>query len=1214
MANTRYNFDIDPYYDDFETSGGAKEQNYMRVLFRPGYAVQARELTQIQSILQNQIKSFGDHVFQDGSPVQGGHLTLDVSAKSVKLLSQYQNVDIDLDNFSGMMVIDTQVPTTNVNAQVVATDNSQIYPTIIVKYLSANEFSATNVIRAANTGYYATVSAATPTANASVMSINEGVFYVDGYFVYVAPQTIVLDPYGNTPSYKVGLQIVDSVVDETSDSSLLDPAQESFNYQAPGATRYKFSLELTKRALTSTDDSKFFELVRVENGIITKQVRYPIYSELEKTLARRTYDESGDYTVKPFRLTVSENQANANTFKVNIEPGKAYVKGYEFETYGMISMVNQKANTTNTSTDYNFSVDYGNYLIVTNLRGSNSGFASLGSYEQFDAHTVPTASINTKSAAAYSNTKIGTLRIRNVDYAGTDEFYVYVLDMNTSPVTINVAAAMSNTLSANLGLTFSSLDDAYKGVNLRMVAGAGTDAYTRTIASYNGATKIAVVDSTIPFAQALGTSSQISLAYNVKDIDSIAKAPTTFTRNVYAKQESANGFLPAMDIANSGKTSDGKAILYDSERNKLIYELPQSYISPAAFSDVEYFIKKNFTEDFTFDSVANACTSIGLSGTESWFFGNGSLSGLTARSNFILIVKDKKTSGFANGDIIDIGTTPNLISQSSSTGLDIRIKATGSFSADIIATAKVTGAGAVGKTLKGNTSNTTLTVTDVPTSGFAVLGTTSGVMINKTKDAQVWFKDANYIANTPGVQQSLYVTDVINIIKVYESGNIAHAPNTVNAVDITSKYILDSGQRDNYYDFATVTLRDGVSPPRGQTVFMLQCFDHSGETFFNAASYNSIYQSNQIPNYATNKGMVSLRDVVDFRPVRANSNTSNPSTFALETKHVLSPEFSFEAPYDYYVPRIDRVVLTTDKEFKIIKGISSVSPIPPKNSDDSMVLYNMYIPAYTANVADIGIQYVENKRYTMRDIGAIEKRVENLEYYTSLNILELQAKNQAILYEDNISEKEKYGIIADDFTDFSVVDSSSADLLCNLSKAKLAPYKNQIPLKLKLMGSTVGIKQNERTISLAFTEESCIVQNTVTKAITVQPYEFAQFQGIMSLYPETDYWYSTKLIPEVLSSTQTQSIPGPTVTPAPEINPTANIVSAPATTGVPFWRNDFGLGSDGFGAINIRTNWFGSPGSGFGRIPVSTSSDTTIGGAFRPLDTMNVPDFGSDRF
>lgn len=1175
MANTSFNFDIDPYYDDFDSAGGAREQNYMRILFRPGKAVQARELTQIQSILQNQIKSFGDHVFKDGSPVQGGHLTLNTTAKSIKLLSQYNNVDIDLSDFSSALIKDTG--TSNVRAMVIATDATQVDPTLIVKYLTGNEVTTSQTVQVSNTSINATTIASSPGADASAVSINEGIFYVNGFFVYVEPQTIVLDPYGNTPTYKIGLQIVDGIIDESTDSALLDPAQESFNYQAPGAARYQFSLELTKRALTSTDDSRFFELLRVENGIITKQVVYPIYSEIEKTLARRTYDESGDYTVKPFRVSVSENQSVANTFKVNIEPGKAYVKGYEFETFGTVSLTNDKANTTATSADYSFSLDYGNYVIASNVySGGANGFFDIASYESVDLHTVPTASINTKSAAVYANTKIGTAKIRNVDYASGTDYYAYLLDINTAPKNVTVSAAGNTVSVINLGSTFSETSNAYTGVAVRMLSGTAFDSFTRKIVSYDGATKLATVD--IPFSTVPDGTSVVSLVYNITDCDSIVRTPTSFTSNMYVAQEAATNYLPSMDIAYNGKTPEGAAILFDTGRGGLVYPLPEKYVAPTAFSDISYFKKKLITSTSAVPSGSNVTFTLGLSGTEQWFFGNGDLSSATAKANFVVINR-------YDGKVAELGTTPNLVSQVSTTSLTVRIKGTyaGAQTADIIATVQVSNAGAGGKTLRGNTSNTTLISTDSYTTGSAVLGTSSGVYINTTRDAQVWFKSPTYIQKTPGVSQSLYVADVIRIIRAYDSGNISWAPNSTNALDITERYSLDGGQRDNYYDHATITLRNGYAAPTGQTVFLLQWFDHSGTTYFNSATYNSYYTSNEIPNYATKNGTVSLRDVVDFRPVRASALTTNPSTFTLNAKDIPSPDFFFQATYDYYVPRIDKLVLSRDKEFKIIKGAASVSPVMPSNSDDAMTLYNMYIPAYTANVAEIGIEYVENKRYTMRDIGNIEKRVENLEYYTSLNTLELQAKNETILYEDNILEKEKYGIITDDFTDFSVADGTSADLACNISKARLGPYRTQKPFKLSLQATTGTVSQNQRTISLGFSEEACVVQNTATKAITVQPYEFAQFYGSMKLYPETDYWYSTLLIPEIISasaqiSPHLEQPPAPAEpTTAPEINPTANVVNAPVTVGAPLvWQNT-GFGPlDGFGSIDINRNWFGA--------------------------------------
>ena len=64
------NFNTSPYFDDFDV-----DKNFYRVLFKPGYPIQARELTTLQSILQNQIEQFGNHVFKEGSVVIPGQTT-----------------------------------------------------------------------------------------------------------------------------------------------------------------------------------------------------------------------------------------------------------------------------------------------------------------------------------------------------------------------------------------------------------------------------------------------------------------------------------------------------------------------------------------------------------------------------------------------------------------------------------------------------------------------------------------------------------------------------------------------------------------------------------------------------------------------------------------------------------------------------------------------------------------------------------------------------------------------------------------------------------------------------------------------------------------------------------------------------------------------------------------------------------------------------------
>ena len=64
------NLNIAPYFDDFDV-----EKQFYKILFKPAYAVQARELTQLQTILQNQVEQFGDNIYQEGSIIKGCNFT-----------------------------------------------------------------------------------------------------------------------------------------------------------------------------------------------------------------------------------------------------------------------------------------------------------------------------------------------------------------------------------------------------------------------------------------------------------------------------------------------------------------------------------------------------------------------------------------------------------------------------------------------------------------------------------------------------------------------------------------------------------------------------------------------------------------------------------------------------------------------------------------------------------------------------------------------------------------------------------------------------------------------------------------------------------------------------------------------------------------------------------------------------------------------------------
>ena len=116
------------------------------------------------------------------------------------------------------------------------------------------------------------------TAQGAAVKIEAGTYYINGFFVDVDEQTLILDKYTNTPSYRVGLTISETFVTSTDDTTLLDNATGSSNANATGAHRFKIDLTLAKLSLTSTADASFVELIRINNGTVVNKVDSTDYS------------------------------------------------------------------------------------------------------------------------------------------------------------------------------------------------------------------------------------------------------------------------------------------------------------------------------------------------------------------------------------------------------------------------------------------------------------------------------------------------------------------------------------------------------------------------------------------------------------------------------------------------------------------------------------------------------------------------------------------------------------------------------------------------------------------------------------------------------------------------------------------------------------------------------------------------------------------------
>ena len=326
----KVDLNVAPYYDDYDDS-----KKYHKVLYRPSRPIQAREITQAQSILQNQIERFGDHMFKEGSIVSGGESNVDMDVIYVKVESANPNSlgTVGVENYR--TAFDTkylQGKTSGVVVQVVtsyAETTSDAITYIVRNYKSGNDTENSSrltageelqevtlgagSITATSSGKEFTIAATsvTPIGRSSIAHISEGIIYTRGFFTKVDTQELILEKYSGKPSYRIGVQISENLISSADDTSLLDNAAGSSNENAGGADRLKLSLTFTKVLLSSTTDSDFIELVRVNNGIIELKIDKTRYTQgFNSTLARRTFDASGDFVTRQFVPNLKEHLNN----------------------------------------------------------------------------------------------------------------------------------------------------------------------------------------------------------------------------------------------------------------------------------------------------------------------------------------------------------------------------------------------------------------------------------------------------------------------------------------------------------------------------------------------------------------------------------------------------------------------------------------------------------------------------------------------------------------------------------------------------------------------------------------------------------------------------------------------------------------------------------------------------------------------------------------
>ena len=341
--------DTKPYYDDFDPS-----KNYVKTLYNPGVALQARELTQSQTYLDYQIATIGGYLFRDGSAVDGAKISYSTKQPVMKIATVDETgTAIKLDELVMKKFIgqesEQMIEVTGHYTDPITGDCYLLFSymgksiTPGEKFITYNE-SRVRSFKSLNSGVQ----------NAIVGACTEGHLFVDGYFIYVPKSNVVVSiPANDDTVYHIGFKITRNKITANEDGSLHDPADGTYNFKAPGADRYQLKTELV--AFRDDDqpiDTEFSGIsyvtgIIIKGDTVIKEQDLETNSTLTDMLARRTYEESGSYTVNPWKVQLKEttkedlqnigiadatDELAKEYYNVCIEPGSGYIYGYRVST------------------------------------------------------------------------------------------------------------------------------------------------------------------------------------------------------------------------------------------------------------------------------------------------------------------------------------------------------------------------------------------------------------------------------------------------------------------------------------------------------------------------------------------------------------------------------------------------------------------------------------------------------------------------------------------------------------------------------------------------------------------------------------------------------------------------------------------------------------------------------------------------------------------
>lgn len=998
MTGLTTDFNVSPYFDDNDSS-----KNFHRVLFKPEVAVQARELTQLQAILQEQIARFGNNILVEGTIIDGGNFIEETRLKYVKILDDNaNNQPVVMSQYAGMFATGQA---SNVKAKIATISTGLVSQapdlnTLYVVYMTTSDSGQKTFIAGENLiiqdalgNVIDTLTVApntlNPLGNSYGLRCGEGILFQKGFFINFVDHLIIVSKYNNVPDgVVIGFDVAEEIINSYVDTSLLDNANGFNNYTAPGADRLKLTPQLVVKSQEEANAIEgFLKIQEYENGNVVRKRVDTQFNSINKELRKRTNEESGNYALGEVPVAVTAIADDTTRLKVAIGKSVSYVGGERIEFLDTITKTIDKPTDFQIEDSQNILTNIGHYLIVSGVSGVFN-FTSMNLVELRDGNSNVIGRANLRSFARHDATR--------------HRAYVFNIIMNS-------------------GKVFSDVRTIRQGTS------------TGTLVLENGTPSI-------------------------KDF--------SFKASLFSAGKNSIKSLPSADTSYVARVSSG-------------------------------------------GTVTGSSLTVSLSSGE-FTYGNSATLNSDQKNEIVL---------FVNNTVVDL-TGATVVTNSDATSLTVTF-ADGS--------------------LAGQAA---IVIHDVQF---------QNVIASKKQLQSVYVKiNTSTHANGVNGPYSLGLPDVLSIEGIWVGTGGAYAESGANVKD---SFTLIANQKDDMYAHSYFQKSSDYTIPANSTLLVkVKVFvKDSTYSFFSVDSYpiddtatplaNTI-KTEQIPNYVSESGNVySLRDVVDFRPYVTNT-AAYATTIAAATIMVTSPNaesanatfastnFKFCAPnkyvassYQYYIGRQDRVMLMFDGSVEVVTGIASELPVVPSEIDGGMTLAIIKIPPFPSldysNAIRIGkpnygvtLSYTKNRRYTMKDIGKIDRRLSNVEYYTLLNALEKSADSM-IITDSNGLDRFKNGIIVDNFENLIIANTNHSEFSAGIDTAftEITPKFRTYPLDMEVSALS-GVVDHGQAATLTYDAEMFAQQLSATKSRSCTS-GFYAYTGVVALSPEYDAEADVSQAPDV---------------------------------------------------------------------------------------------------